>query len=116
MNAEFVSMTDAELAKKMADLKSELFNLRFAQASGSLANPIAIRDCRKNIARVATEMRKRELGLSKAPAASEKPAKKVAAKAEAKAETKTEEKKTAAKKVVAKTAEPKKQKAEKIMV
>jgi len=108
MNSEFVSMTDAELAKKMADLKSELFNLRFAQASGSLANPIAIRDCRKNIARVATEMKKRELGLSKAPIASEKPAKKAAEKAE--------EKKPATKKVAAKTAEPKKEKAEKILV
>ena len=115
MNSEFVTMTDAELAKKMADLKSELFNLRFAQASGSLANPISIRNCRKNIARVATEMKKRELGLSKAPAASEKPAKKAAApKAE---EAKAEEKKPAAKKVVAKTAEePKNKKAEKILV
>ena len=111
MITEFSVMTDAELAKKLKDLKSELFNLRFAQASGSLANPIAIRDCKRNIARVQTEIRSRELGLSKAPEVSAKPAKKVAAKEE----VKTEEKKTA-KKVAAKTEEPKKEKAEKILV
>ena len=108
MNAEFVSMNNTELAKKMDDLKSELFNLRFAQASGSLANPISIRECKKNIARVQTEIRSRELGLSKAPVESEKPAKNSVAK--------SEEKKSAAKKVAAKTAEPKKEKAEKIIV
>ena len=113
MNSEYAKMTDAELAKEMKDLKSELFNLRFAQAAGSLANPISIRDCRHNIARVATEMKRRELGLSKAPEASEKPAKKVATKV---TEEKVEAKKTAAKKVTAKTAEPKKEKAEKILV
>ena len=112
MITEYAQMTDAELAKKMKDLKSELFNLRFTQASGSLANPIAIRDCRKNIARVATEMKRRELGLSKAPVEAEKPAKKAAAKTEEKAA----EKKTTAKKETATKAAPKKEKAEKIMV
>ena len=106
---EFETLTDAELAKKLEDLKAELFNLRFSQASGSLANPISIRDCKRNIARVNTVMSQRRLGLSKAPVAAEKPAKKVAAKTE----TAT---KTTAKKEAAPKAAPKKEKAEKILV
>ena len=54
-------MTSAELTAKLAELKSELFNLRFRQASGQLESPISIRTCKRDIARVNTEIRAREL-------------------------------------------------------
>ncbi len=57
---EFKNMTDAELTKKLQDLKSELFNLRFRHASGQLENPVSIRTCKRNIARVNTELRARQ--------------------------------------------------------
>ncbi len=58
---EFHNMTDEELDKKLKDLKSELFNLRFRHASGQLENPVSIRTCKRDIARVNTEIRAREL-------------------------------------------------------
>ena len=57
---EFRNMTDVELTKKLQDLKSELFNLRFRHASGQLENPVSIRTCKRNIARVNTELRARQ--------------------------------------------------------
>ncbi len=36
---EIVNLTDEELLKKLQELKSELFNLRFRHASGQLENP-----------------------------------------------------------------------------
>ena len=57
---EFKGMTDVELDKKLKDLKSELFNLRFRHASGQLENPISIRVCKRDIARVNTEIRARQ--------------------------------------------------------
>ena len=54
-------MTSEELVAKLAELKSELFNLRFRQASGQLENPISIRTCKRDIARINTEIRAREL-------------------------------------------------------
>ena len=67
MKTEFSSLTDKELAEKFASLKSELFNLRFTHSTGSLANSSSIANCKRNIARVKTVMRQRELGLAKAP-------------------------------------------------
>ena len=60
-NNEFHNMTDVELEKKLRELKSELFNLRFRHASGQLENPLFIRTCKRDIARVNTEIRAREL-------------------------------------------------------
>ena len=69
MKAEnFASMTDKELANKLADLKAELFNLRFSHATGNLANPLALKACKKDIAKVKTIIRERELGLANSPA------------------------------------------------
>lgn len=65
MAENFTSMTDKELATKLADLKSELFNLRFSHATGNLANPLALRKCKRDIAKVKTVMRERELGIAK---------------------------------------------------
>lgn len=58
---ELQGMTDVELDKKLSDLKSELFNLRFRLASGQLENPVSIRACKRDIARVNTEIRARAL-------------------------------------------------------
>ncbi len=57
---EFHTMSDVELTKKLQDLKSELFNLRFRHASGQLENPVSIRNCKRDIARVNTELRARQ--------------------------------------------------------
>ena len=57
---EFHNMTAAELTQKLQDLKSELFNLRFRHASGQLENPVSIRTCKRDIARVNTEIRARQ--------------------------------------------------------
>ena len=55
------NMTDVELNGKLKELKSELFNLRFRHASGQLENPLSIRTCKRDIAKVNTEIRAREL-------------------------------------------------------
>ncbi len=60
MKGEFKNMTDVELEKKLKDLKSELFNLRFRHTSGQLENPLSIRTCKRDIARVNTELRARQ--------------------------------------------------------
>ena len=77
---QYSSLTDKELAEQLASLKSELFNLRFTHATGSLTNSSAISVTKRNIARVKTVMRQREIGLAKAPeqAATKKTTKKTA--------------------------------------
>lgn len=62
---EIRQMSDKELNNKLLDLKSELFNLRFQLATGQLDNPMRIKVVRKNIARVKTIIRERELGIGK---------------------------------------------------
>ncbi|AKL97046.1 50S ribosomal protein L29 [Clostridium aceticum] len=56
-----IDMTDVELQQKLADSKSELFNLRFQLATGQLENPLRIRNVRKDIARIKTIIRQREI-------------------------------------------------------
>lgn len=80
---EFRNLSDKELQNKLTSLKQELFNLRFSHATGSLTNPLAINTCKKDIAKVNTIIRERELGLSFAPKAEAK----TASKAEKKAST-----------------------------
>ena len=58
---ELHNMTDQELKAKLGELKSELFNLRFRHASGQLDNPMAIVACKRDIARVNTVIREREI-------------------------------------------------------
>ena len=57
---QFHDMTDAELRQKHADLKNELFNLRFQQTTGQLKNPLLLRTARKDIARIITILGDRE--------------------------------------------------------
>ncbi|MBM7615295.1 50S ribosomal protein L29 [Alkaliphilus hydrothermalis] len=59
-------MTDVELNQKLVDLKGELFNLRFQLATGQLENPLRIRNVRKDIAKIKTIIREREIKQVKA--------------------------------------------------
>lgn len=59
-------MSNEELNAQLGDLKSELFNLRFQQATGQLQNPMRLHECKKDIARVKTILRERELSLKRA--------------------------------------------------
>lgn len=63
---ELHEMTSEELATKLADLVSELFNLRFRHATGQLENPMQMVRCKKDIARIKTIQRERELKEKKA--------------------------------------------------
>ena len=54
-------MTDQELNDKLASLKDELFNLRFQHATGQLENANVIATVKKDIARVKTVIRERQL-------------------------------------------------------
>lgn len=58
-------MSSDELNKKVVELKNELFNLRFRLATGQLDNPSSIKNVKRDIARVKTILRQRELGMGK---------------------------------------------------
>ena len=55
--------TEEELDSKLADAKVELFNLRFQAATGQLESHGRLRAVRKEIARIYTVKRERELGI-----------------------------------------------------
>ncbi len=59
--SEVVNLSDEELQKRLQELKSELFNLRFRHASGQLDNPVSINLVKKDIARVNTVIRARQI-------------------------------------------------------
>ena len=54
-------MTGAELNTELSKMKKELFNLRFQHATGQLENPIQMRELKRDIARVKTIIREKEL-------------------------------------------------------
>ncbi len=58
---EIRKLSTEEINKKIAELKEELFNLRMKQATGNLENPARIRELRKNVARLKTILREREI-------------------------------------------------------
>ena len=58
---EIRDLTNEELNLKLGELKAELFNLRFQNATNQLENPVRIADVKKSIARVMTIIREREL-------------------------------------------------------
>ena len=58
---EIRDLTTNELNKKLGDLKAELFNLRFQLAVNQLENPMRIKAVKKDIARIKTVLREREL-------------------------------------------------------
>jgi large subunit ribosomal protein L29 len=61
--AELRSSSPEELTSKLAEAKEELFNLRFQSATGQLESHGRLRAVRKEIARIYTVLRERELGI-----------------------------------------------------
>ena len=59
--SEIRELSNAELNAKLTDLKAELFNLRFQHAINQLENPMRIKAVKKDIARVKTVLREKEL-------------------------------------------------------
>ena len=58
---EIIEMADMELNQKLAELKSELFNLRVQLEINQLDNPMRIKEVKKNIAQIKTVLREREI-------------------------------------------------------
>ena len=59
--AKIRDMNDAELQKRLKELKEELFNLRFQHAINQLDNPMRLKAVKKEIAIVKTIMRENEI-------------------------------------------------------
>ena len=57
---------DTDLLERLADSKEELFNLRFQHATGQLDNPSRLKIVKRDIARVLTELRAREIADAEA--------------------------------------------------
>jgi large subunit ribosomal protein L29 len=68
-SAELRGLDDDRLVDELRKAKEELFNLRFQSATGQLDNHGRLRAVRKDIARIYTEMRERELGIGTGPEA-----------------------------------------------
>ena len=66
---ELRNLTDDELVLRLKECKEELFNLRFQGATGQLENHGRLRAVRKDLARIYTIMRERELGITPVGAA-----------------------------------------------
>ncbi len=81
---------DDRLADELRKAKEELFNLRFQSATGQLDSHGRLRAVKRDIARIYTEMRERELGISVAPAPAPAPVDEKAAKKADKAAKKAE--------------------------
>ena len=58
---KMIDMSELELNVELKKMKQELFNLRFQHVTGQLENPIKMRDTKKQIARVKTIIREKEL-------------------------------------------------------
>ena len=67
---ELDEMTNVDLEQKLRESKEELFNLRFQAATGQLESHGRLRSVRRDIARIYTVVRERELGIRTAPGAS----------------------------------------------
>ena len=65
--ADLRVLTDDELVEKLREAKEELFNLRFQAATGQLESHGRLRTVKKDIARIYTVVRERELGIRTAP-------------------------------------------------
>jgi len=64
---ELDEMTNIDLEAKLREAKEELFNLRFQAATGQLESHGRLRTVKKDIARIYTVVRERELGIRTAP-------------------------------------------------
>ena len=59
-------MTEVELNSELAKMKKELFNLRFQHVTGQLENPVKMREVKREIDRVKTILREKELAKAEA--------------------------------------------------
>jgi large subunit ribosomal protein L29 len=87
---ELDTFEDARLVDELKKAKEELFNLRFQSATGQLESHGRLRAVKRDIARIYTVLRERELGIRATPVAvvaEAKPAKKTTKKTDAAAET-----------------------------
>lgn len=64
--AEIQKLSAEDLQTKLKDARAELFNLRFQMATGQLENTARVKQVKKDIARIQTEMRDRELKAAQA--------------------------------------------------
>jgi large subunit ribosomal protein L29 len=64
---ELDELTNADLETRLREFKEELFNLRFQSATGQLESHGRLRTVKKDIARIYTVVRERELGIRQAP-------------------------------------------------
>ncbi|MCL2454848.1 MAG: 50S ribosomal protein L29 [Micrococcales bacterium] len=71
MPAELDAFDDDKLVAELKKAKEELFNLRFQSATGQLESHGRLRAVKRDIARIYTVLRERELGIRTAPSASE---------------------------------------------
>ena len=94
--AELRAVSAEDLAEKLAESKEELFNLRFQNATGQLDNTARLRAVRKDIARIYTVLRERELGIRATPVAVEAPVKETKAKKTKKTDDSADAEKTVA--------------------
>ncbi len=62
---KITEMSSPELEKELGELKTELFKLRFSLATNGLDNPMKIKEVKKDIARINTVLKQRELETSK---------------------------------------------------
>ena len=62
---EIRNLADIELNQKLAELKIELFNLRFQHATNQLDNPMRMKEVKKTIAKIKTVLKERELGIDR---------------------------------------------------
>jgi large subunit ribosomal protein L29 len=69
--AELDTFDDDKLVAELKKSKEELFNLRFQSATGQLESHGRLKAVRRDIARIYTILRERELGIRTAPSASE---------------------------------------------
>ena len=69
ITGELRNLADEDLVAKLREAKEELFNLRFQAATGQLESHGRLRAVRKDIARIYTIMRERELGITPVGAA-----------------------------------------------
>ena len=68
-SAEIRELSDDQLAEKLKETRAELFNLRFQMATSQLDNTARVKTVKKDIARILTEQRAREIAAEKAAAA-----------------------------------------------
>ena len=79
-SAQLDTFDNERLVEELRKAKEELFNLRFQSATGQLENHGRLRAVKKDIARIYTVLRERELGIRATPVAVEAPVKETKAK------------------------------------